>query len=165
VHWYPKRWPLLRVEVAEHSMLPTLRSGDWLIAWRTRRIRPGQIVLAWHPSRPDFQLVKRAVRRVDGGWWLESDFPEAPGAVDSNGFGPVPEEKIIGRVLVRYWRQRRPRFSPDLSRTYPPDCGRVPPSRSRAQCRGVAGTSPIRADCSSTSRFISCRGSLARIAQ
>ena len=106
VHWYPKRWPLFRVEVAELSMLPGLRPGDWLLALRTRRIRPGQVVLAWHPSRPGFQLVKRAARRVDGGWWLESDFPEAPGAADSTRFGPVPEEKIIGRVLVRYWRPR-----------------------------------------------------------
>ncbi len=132
MHWYPKRWPLFRVEVAEHSMLPALRPGDWLLALRTRRIRPGQVVLAWHPSRPGLQLVKRAARRVDGGWWLESDFPEAPGAADSNRFGPVPEEKIIGRVLVRYYRPRRPRFPPGLSRTYPPDS--VRPRSSSLRC-------------------------------
>ena len=99
-------WPLLRVEVAEQSMLPALRPGDWLLARRTRRIRPGQVVLAWHPSRPGFLLVKRAARRTDGGWWLQSDNPAA-GAVDSGRFGPVPEEKIVGRVLVRYWPPRR----------------------------------------------------------
>ena len=104
-------WPFLRVEVAEHSMLPALRPGDWLLARRTRRIRPGQVVLAWHPECPGFLLVKRAVRRVEGdgevagGWWLESDNPAA-GATDSSRFGPVPEEKIVGRVLVRYWRHR-----------------------------------------------------------
>jgi len=111
-------WPLLRVAVAERSMLPALRPGDWLLARRTRRIRPGQIVLAWHPSRPGFLLVKRAARRVDGGWWLESDNPTA-GAVDSSRFGPVPEEKIVGRVLVRYWRPRRARYRPQLSGTVP----------------------------------------------
>jgi nickel-type superoxide dismutase maturation protease len=121
VDWYPKRWPLFRVEVAELSMLPALRPGDWLLALRTRRIRPGQVVLARHPVRADFLLVKRAIRRVDGGWWLESDFPEAPGAADSNRFGPVPDELIVGRVLVRYWRPRRTRSSPDLSRTSTPD--------------------------------------------
>ena len=120
MHWYPNRMPLLRVEVAELSMLPALRPGDWLLARRTRRIRQGQVVLAWHPARPGFLLVKRAVRRVEGGWWLESDNPAA-GAVDSNRFGPVGEELIVGRVLARYWPPRRPRFSPDLSRTYPPD--------------------------------------------
>jgi nickel-type superoxide dismutase maturation protease len=106
VHWYPKRWPLLRVEVAEVSMLPALRPGDWLLARRTRRIRPGQVVLAWHPARPGLLLVKRAVRRVDGGWWLESD-NAAAGAVDSNRFGPVPEDLIVGRVLGRYGFSRR----------------------------------------------------------
>jgi nickel-type superoxide dismutase maturation protease len=115
------RWPLLRVEVAEHSMLPALRPGDWLLARRTRVIRPGQVVLAWHPARVDFLLVKRAVRRVDGGWWLESDNPAA-GAVDSNRFGPVPQELIVGRVLARYWPPRRAHDSPDLSRTDAPDC-------------------------------------------
>jgi nickel-type superoxide dismutase maturation protease len=89
-------------------MLPTLRDGDWLLALRTRRIRPGQIVLAWHPQRPGFQLVKRATRRVPGGWWLESDFPDAPGATDSSRFGPVPEDQIIARVLLRYHRRRTP---------------------------------------------------------
>jgi nickel-type superoxide dismutase maturation protease len=108
VHWYPKRWPLFRVEVAELSMLPALRPGDWLLALRTRRIRPGQVVLAWHPARADLLLVKRAARRVDGGWWLESDNAVA-GAVDSNRFGPVPEDLIAGRVLVRYWSSHRPR--------------------------------------------------------
>jgi phage repressor protein C with HTH and peptisase S24 domain len=115
------RWPLLRVEVAEESMLPGLRPGDWLIALRTRRIRPGQVVLAWmpprdgmpphgeHPARPGFLLVKRATRRVEGGWWLESDNPAA-GAVDSNRFGPVGDDLIVGHVLARYWPQFKSRF-------------------------------------------------------
>ena len=110
----PKRWPLLRVAVAEQSMLPALHPGDWLLAWRTRRVRPGQIVLAWHPEQPGFLLVKRAAWRVvegDGevcGWWLASDNPAA-GAVDSARFGPVPDEKIVAVVLARYWPPRRRR--------------------------------------------------------
>jgi nickel-type superoxide dismutase maturation protease len=97
------RWPLLRVAVAERSMEPALRPGDWLLALRTRRARPGSIVLARHPRRPDMLLVKRAARREPGGgWWLESDNPAA-GAVDSRQFGPVPA--IEARVLFRYWRQ------------------------------------------------------------
>jgi len=86
-------------------MEPALRPGDWLLVRRTRRIRPGQVVIARHPQRPDMLLVKRAARRVDGGWWLESDNPDA-GAVDSRRFGPVPELLIEGRVLRRYWRPR-----------------------------------------------------------
>jgi nickel-type superoxide dismutase maturation protease len=115
VRAWPKRWPLLRVAVAEQSMLPALHPGDWLLAWRTTRIRPGQVVLAWHPQRPGFLLVKRVAGRVAaaaearGGWWLASDNPAA-GAVDSARFGPVPAENIVAVVLVRYWPvRRRPR--------------------------------------------------------
>ena len=99
------RWPFIRVAVAERSMEPALRPGDWLLVRRTRRIRPGQIVLARHPSRPDMLIIKRTARRVDGGWWLQSDNPGA-GAVDSRRFGAVPPALIEGRLLARYWRPR-----------------------------------------------------------
>ena len=105
MHWTAPKLPLTRVKVAERSMEPALRPGDWLLVRRTRRIRPGQIVLARHPDRPDMLIVKRAARRVEGAWWLESDNPDA-GAVDSRRFGPVPAALIQGQVLVRYWRPR-----------------------------------------------------------
>jgi nickel-type superoxide dismutase maturation protease len=83
-------------------MVPAVRPGDWLLVLRTRRVRPGQIVVAYHPARPGMLLVKRAARRMpDGAWWLESDNPAA-GAVDSRRFGPVAV--IEGRVLFRYRR-------------------------------------------------------------
>ena len=137
------RWPVFRVEVAEHSMLPALRPGDWLLALRTRRIRPGQVVLAWHPARADFLLVKRAVRRVEGdgeaggGWWLESDNPAA-GTVDSNRFGPVPEKLIVGRVLVRYGRAAGKRSTPVLSERAPLTAsGPAPSQRERGPAVGI----------------------------
>jgi nickel-type superoxide dismutase maturation protease len=103
-----KSWPLLRFAVAEESMLPALHPGDWLLARRTSRIRPGQVVVASHPERPDFLLVKRVAWREDGGWWLAADNPAA-GGVDSARFGPVSDEKIVAVVLVRYWPIRRRR--------------------------------------------------------
>jgi nickel-type superoxide dismutase maturation protease len=126
----PLRWPLLRVAVAERSMLPSLHPGDWLLAWRTRRVRPGQVVLAWHPRQPGLLLVKRAAWREDGGWWLASDNPAA-GAVDSARFGPVPEDKIVAVVLVRYWPLggapggKRRRLIGRAPQPYPP--GGTPP--------------------------------------
>ena len=104
-------WPLWRVAVAERSMEPALAPGDWLIAWRglraerPPRIRAGQIVIARQPGRADFLLVKRAVRREAGGWWLESDNRDVR-AIDSRAFGPVPDDLIAGRMLLRYRRAR-----------------------------------------------------------
>jgi hypothetical protein len=66
-------------------------------------VRPGQVVVARHPGRPDLLIVKRAVRREPDGWWLASDSPAA-GAVDSRAFGVVPSSLIEGRVLWRYRR-------------------------------------------------------------
>jgi nickel-type superoxide dismutase maturation protease len=101
------QWPLWRVAVAERSMEPALRPGDWLLVRRRMRarqplrIRPGQIVIARHPGQPGLLLVKRAARREQGGWWLESDNPGAS-AVDSRSFGAVPPDLIEGRVVLRY---------------------------------------------------------------
>ncbi len=97
-------------------MEPALLPGDWLLVRRGLRragqvrIRPGQLVVARHPGRPDMLLVKRAARQLpDGSWWLQSDNAGA-GAVDSARFGAVPPALIEGRVLGRYRRapgQRR----------------------------------------------------------
>ena len=101
------RSPLWRVAVAERSMEPALRPGDWLLVIRTRRIRAGQVVIARHPGRPEMFLVKRAAHRSPEGWWLQSDNPGA-NAVDSRSFGAVPATLIEGLVLLRYWPVWRP---------------------------------------------------------
>jgi nickel-type superoxide dismutase maturation protease len=101
------RWPLWRVVVAERSMEPALRPGDWLLVRRTMvpgrslRLRAGQVVVAHHPARVRMLIVKRVARREAGGWWLASDNPAA-GAADSRAFGVVPDRLIEGRVLLRY---------------------------------------------------------------
>jgi signal peptidase I len=110
------RWPIWRVAVAERSMEPALRPGDWLLVWRgfSRRpgpgqpvtIKPGHLVVARNPDQPEMLLVKRAAWLESGGWWLDSDNPGA-GAVDSARFGLVAPGLIEGRVLVRYGRARR----------------------------------------------------------
>jgi len=93
-------------------MEPALRPGDWLLVRRTMargrslRVRPGQVVVARHPGRPDMLIVKRAARREPGGWWLASDNPAA-GAVDSRAFGVVPPSLIEGRLLLCYRHARR----------------------------------------------------------
>lgn len=93
------RWVLVRVRGA--SMSPTLKDGDRLLAARTRRRstpRPGDVVLARFPARPELLVVKRVVRAVPGGHWVEGDSPLVPG--DSRAFGAAV---VVGRVLVRVW--------------------------------------------------------------
>jgi len=110
------RWPLYRVAVAERSMEPAARPGDWLLAWRglrrgaALRIRPGQIVIARNPEGHPTFLVKRVAWREAAGWWLASD-NAAAGAVDSARFGPVADDLIEARVIGRCWppRPRRAR--------------------------------------------------------
>lgn len=80
------------------SMLPTLRPGDCLLVGHPRRVRAGAVVVARFPSRPDLLVVKRAVRPVDGMWWVEGDNPAATD--DSRRYGPA---EVLGAVLLRYW--------------------------------------------------------------
>lgn len=94
------------VEVTGDSMAPALRPGDRLLV-RAGPPGIGQIVVARHPHRPELLIIKRAARRVAGGWWLESDNQGAPGRQDSWDFDAVPDRLIVGRAIARYWPPSR----------------------------------------------------------
>ena len=83
-------------------MVPTLRDGDAVLAWRGRAPRVGDVVLARFRSRPDLLVVKRAVRRVDSGWWIEGDNTFVTD--DSRAYGVADVE---ARVVLRYWPRPR----------------------------------------------------------
>ena len=80
------------------SMAPTLAPGDCLLVRRTARARPGDVVVARFPSRPDLLVVKRAVRPHEGGWWVQGDNPVVHD--DSRRYGAA---EVQGRVLLRWW--------------------------------------------------------------
>ena len=80
------------------SMLPALRPGDCLLVRRCTRPRPGQVVVARFPARPDLLVVKRLVRPVGDLWWVEGD--NAAATDDSRTYGPA---QVLGRVWLRYW--------------------------------------------------------------
>jgi hypothetical protein len=95
-------------------MLPTLRDGDLLLVrWRATP-RPGRAAVVRLPDdafgRPRPPAVKRLVRRVDGGWWVERD--SAVEGVDSWQVGAIPERDVLGVVLARLW-PRPARALPD----------------------------------------------------
>jgi nickel-type superoxide dismutase maturation protease len=117
------RWRPFRVEVEGESMAPTLKPGDYLVAVRSRTVRPGSLVVVEHPHRRGYEMVKRvgAVpgERVDDRdmgpteYWINGDNPDC--STDSRTFGPILADAIRGRVLLRYW---------PLRRTSPPGRGR-----------------------------------------
>ncbi len=81
------------------SMSPTVRHGDRLLVRRVSpgaAVRPGDVVLARFPSRPDLLVVKRVRRAVPGGHWVEGDNPLVTD--DSRAFGVAV---VVGRVLAR----------------------------------------------------------------
>ena len=93
------RWVLARI--SGPSMAPTVRSGDRLLVRRVRpggRVRAGDVVLARFPSRPELLVVKRVVREVPGGHWVQGDNPLV--ADDSRAFGTAV---VVGRAVLRLW--------------------------------------------------------------
>jgi nickel-type superoxide dismutase maturation protease len=109
----PSAWVLARV--SGPSMTPTVRHGDRLLVRRARpgAARPGDVVLARFPSRPDLLVVKRVQRVLDdGGVWVVGDNPLVTD--DSRAYGPAV---AVGRVVVRV-RPRPGRLGPR-----PPDPG------------------------------------------
>ncbi|UNO43839.1 nickel-type superoxide dismutase maturation protease [Streptomyces sp. MST-110588] len=86
-------------EVYNPSMVPTLRPGDRLVVQYGAVVRPGDVVVLRHPFRQDLLIVKRAVERRDGGWWVLGDNPFVEN--DSREFGTVPDELVVARAWVR----------------------------------------------------------------
>ncbi|MBV2353211.1 nickel-type superoxide dismutase maturation protease [Streptomyces sp. J2-1] len=92
--------PFGLAEVTGPSMVPTLRHGDRLLLRYGAAIRPGDVVVLRHPFQQDLLVVKRAVERREGGWWVLGDNPYAGG--DSTDYGVVPEDLVLGRAWLRY---------------------------------------------------------------
>lgn len=97
-------------EVTGPSMVPTLYHGDQLVVQYGARVRAGDVVVLRHPFQQDLLVVKRAVERRDGGWWVLGDNAYAGG--DSTDYGTVPDELILGKVRLRYRPLKSGRRSP-----------------------------------------------------
>jgi signal peptidase I len=92
-----------RFVVAETSMSPTLEPGDGVIAWRSGRVRRGQIRCFEHPDQPGFWLIKR-VGDVRGETFEAVSDDGSAATVDSRRFGFVRVDGSF-RVLVRIPRR------------------------------------------------------------
>jgi hypothetical protein len=107
--WGARR--LAAYEIADHSMEPGLRPGDWVLGVRCRQARRGEVVVFDHPQRPGFEMVKRVAagpgEQAAGGTmgpgqlWALGDNPAA-GSIDSRVLGAIPFARLRARLLVRY---------------------------------------------------------------
>lgn len=98
---------LRRFEIADASMEPALRHGDWVIALRLNSApQRGDIVVFRSDQLPDQWLVKRVARRLPEGSFVLGDNP-ALSSADSRTLGPVPNEAIRWKVFARYWPSDR----------------------------------------------------------
>ncbi|MFF8195988.1 nickel-type superoxide dismutase maturation protease [Streptomyces bobili] len=97
--------PFGLAEVTGPSMVPTLHHGDQLVVRYGARVRPGDVIVLRHPFQQDLLVVKRAVERREGGWWVLGDNAYAGG--DSTDYGTVPDELILGTVRFRYRPRKR----------------------------------------------------------
>ena len=110
------------------SMIPTLEPGDRLLVdlwtFRHRPPRAGELVLFRGPEPDCATIVKRAGatppfpddrprprfwpeggRMQESGVWLRGDNLEQ--SVDSRHYGAVPRDRLLGRVVLRYWPPSR----------------------------------------------------------
>ncbi|MFJ3199517.1 nickel-type superoxide dismutase maturation protease [Streptomyces sp. NPDC086989] len=98
------------LEVAGPSMVPTLLHGDRLVVRYGAVVRPGDVVVLRHPFQQDLLVVKRAVERRPGGWWVLGDNPFNETG-DSTDYGTVPEELVLATAVLRF----RPRAADQSS--------------------------------------------------
>jgi len=82
-------------------MVPTLRDGDACLIWWGCSPRPGDVVVARLPAGRGLGVKRIAFGDPADGWWLRSDNVGA--GTDSASFGMIPDEDVLGRVMLRYW--------------------------------------------------------------
>jgi signal peptidase I len=102
------------VTVRGNSMWPAYTDGQWVLVRRTRRCRPGDVVMFRAPAGSDIGWLIKRVSAVGGDpvpadlRTLVEDGPVPDGHVavrgdserslDSRHFGFVPAARIVGRV-------------------------------------------------------------------
>ncbi len=97
---------LLLRRVLGDSMVPTLVPGTIVLAVRSRRIRPGDIVMIRHNG---LDKIKRVADMQFNKVFLRGDNPIS--STDSRDFGWLHVGQVIGRVVwpVRRGSRRRAR--------------------------------------------------------
>ena len=86
----------MRVRVAGPSMEPSLPDGSTVLVKPGAGADVGDVVLVRHPTDSTLRILKRVDHlTADGRIFLVGD---AGASTDSRDFGPVPPERILGKV-------------------------------------------------------------------
>lgn len=93
-----------RFRVTGDSMRPLLVPGEEVLidptAYHRRAPQPGDVVVAEHPQRPGFRLIKWVVAVEPQGCFLQG--VNLAASTDSRTFGWVSPHRILGQVVCRF---------------------------------------------------------------
>jgi len=100
-------FPFRRFLVEDESMRPTLEPGDYVLvnrwAYRFHSPKRGDLVVVQDPEMPERFLVKR-VSDAAGPTQVRLAGDNRIASRDSRAFGPVPIERVVGKVWIRLKR-------------------------------------------------------------
>ena len=90
--------PIRIFRVAERSMEPTIKEGDYVVLLAFGKFRVGDIVALKHPYK-NLTIIKRIVKTRADSVYVKGDNGRL--SEDSRKFGFVKKSVVIGKVLFK----------------------------------------------------------------
>ena len=88
------------LKIRGHSLHPDIREGDYVLAagfpFPSGKIRVGDVIVFRQPGYG--MLIKRVGKLLEVGRAFEVHGTQVE-STDSRNFGPVPQERVIGKVI------------------------------------------------------------------